>query len=54
MKNKEITADRLLCPKCGTVIPGNQGKCPNPKCPSNRPLYGEKEDEVIEETETII
>lgn len=40
MKSIKITSDQLQCPSCGTVIPKGQTKCPNPKCPTNRPLHG--------------
>lgn len=41
MKTTKITADQLHCHKCGTVIPKGQTKCPNPNCPTNKPIHGE-------------
>jgi len=40
MIKKPITADQLHCPKCGTVIPKGQTRCPNPNCPTNKPIRG--------------
>lgn len=33
-------ADQLHCPKCGTIIPERQTKCPNSDCPTNKPIRG--------------
>ncbi len=38
MQTTKITADQLHCPKCGTVIPQGQTRCPNPNCPTNKSL----------------
>ncbi len=39
MKKLKIHADQINCPRCGTIIPKGQSKCPNPNCPSNKPLH---------------
>jgi predicted nucleic acid-binding Zn ribbon protein len=39
MKLIKTTSDQLHCKSCGTVIPKGQTKCPNPKCPTNKPLH---------------
>jgi len=40
MKTIKITSEQLHCPECKTIIPLGQTKCPNPNCPTNRPILG--------------
>ncbi len=42
MKKTTITAGQIHCPSCGTVIPVGQTKCPNPNCPTNKPIHSIK------------
>ena len=39
MNKINVTSDQLHCPQCGTIIPKGHTKCPNPNCPSNKPIY---------------
>jgi aspartate carbamoyltransferase regulatory subunit len=41
MKSLKITAEQLHCPSCGTVIPKGHTRCPNPNCPTNKPIHSE-------------
>jgi predicted nucleic acid-binding Zn ribbon protein len=40
MKSQKIISEQLHCPVCSTIIPAGQTKCPNPNCPTNKPLRG--------------
>jgi predicted nucleic acid-binding Zn ribbon protein len=48
MKSIKITSDQLHCPTCGTVIPKGQTKCPNPKCPTKKPLHDKAKITITE------
>jgi hypothetical protein len=53
MKPLTITADQLHCPSCGTVIPKGQTKCPNPNCPTKKPLHGKNETTISNKLELV-
>jgi predicted nucleic acid-binding Zn ribbon protein len=37
-KEPIVDFDQIHCPECKTVIPPGQTKCPNPNCPTNKPI----------------